>query len=278
MTSKPNVANTFSQAATCYKQHDVVQRQTASRLHELMHKQDIAAPLKGPLLDIGCGPGTDFSAFSQVDQVTGVDIAPGMLAQLGANFPEYQTLQCDVQNLTLSDDCTANVYSNLALQWCDNLPKATSQLNRVLLPSGNCFIATVVDGSLPELKALGFRVNRFLSMPKVMSAFGVVSGANLQAVTGEPCASEQSLVSQNWLIKHAKVEKVTVHFDSLKSLLYSIKGVGASVSSDSEAGEALTKSQWRQRQKLAEGLRTTEGIPLTYHIAIIHAEKLATKA
>jgi malonyl-CoA O-methyltransferase len=95
---------------------------------------------------------------------------------------------------------------------------------------------------------------------------------------------------------------MTVHFDTLKALLYSIKGVGASVQSASanhsansisldsstiqSAGEvagAIAASEpalrlrgrqdWQAMQAKAESLRVPQGLPLTYQIVQIRARR-----
>ena len=249
-----SVADTFSHAASLYKQHDVLQRITAKTLLN-------NATLTGHLADIGCGPGTRFSDFEEVSTVTAIDIAAGMLEQVSLNYPKYLTLNCDAQSLSLSANSVDSVYSNLALQWCEDFPKAVSEIERVLVANGFCNLAIVADGSLPELQTLGFRTNQFASMPHLLSAFGVKDAAT-------------PLSNNRWQVLQAKVEKVTVYFDDLRSLLYSIKGVGASAGqAGSQSRAMLSKSAWQERVLLAQGLATPKGIPLTYHIAYIYAQK-----
>ena len=249
-----SVADTFSHAASFYKQHDVLQRITAKALQD-------NATLTGHLADIGCGPGTCFKYFPEVSNVTAIDIAAGMLEQVSLNYPKYLTLNCDAQELMLSANSVDSVYSNLALQLCEDFPKAVNEIERVLVANGFCNLAIVADGSLPELQTLGFRTNQFASMPSLLSAFGVKDAAT-------------PLSSSRWKVLQAKVEKVTVYFDDLRSLLYSIKGVGASAGqAGSQSRAMLSKSAWQERVLLAKGLATEKGIPLTYHIAYIHAQK-----
>ncbi|MRG35803.1 methyltransferase domain-containing protein [Shewanella sp. XMDDZSB0408] len=328
------VADAFSHAASQYKKHDVVQRLSADLLQQFMLSTPQYA--SGHLVDIGCGPGTDFSLFSEVNQITAVDIAPQMLAQVKSHFPQYQCVCANVEHLFVANDTltshaldntptnntsisntptnntlmlnSANsIYSNLALQWCDDFHAAITQIQRLLRPLGTCHLAVVADGSLPELKALGFRVNQFMHMPSMLNAFGVnehieaehcnevklapaqkTQGINygyqsnlhneadrVDNMTGELTPPANAKPHATWQLLDAKVVKLTVYFEDLKSLLYSIKGVGASVVDDVNATskiKPLSKSQWLKRIELAQGLRTAKGIPLTYHIALIHAQ------
>lgn len=250
-----SVAKTFSQAASHYKNHDVLQRLTAAALLEKAH-------FIGRLLDVGAGPGTCFSQFNRVTDVIALDIAQGMLDTLRVRFPDYQTICSDVQSLSLESQSVDSVYSNLALQWCDDLPLAIQELHRVLVTGGECHLSIVADGSMPELQALGFSTNEFSPLAEMLAAFEQTQHS----------AAPQGQHSP-WELLEAKVEKVVVYFDSLRSLLYSIKGVGASVPNVSLGPKKpLLKSDWQHRLQLAEGLRTEQGIPLTYQIAYIRAK------
>ena len=246
-----SVANKFSRAATQYKQHDVLQRICANNLQK-------KANLYGNLLDIGAGPGTCFKTFEQVQQVVAVDISHGMLAHLIQQHPDYLPLCTDAQALGLRSASIDSIYSNLALQWCQTLSKALTEFHRVLRSGGDCYLSVVVDGSLGELQTLGFHVNQFDSVARLKAAF------NASQTTPD-----------GWHNVDIHVESVRVYFDDLRSLLYSIKGVGASsdLSSEGKPRDALTKRQWLQRVTLAETLRTDKGLPLTYQIAYIHAKR-----
>ena len=163
MTLDKSVAQTFSHAASHYKQHDVVQRITATTL---LHN----ANLVGRLADIGAGPGTDFSQFPSVSDVIAIDIAEGMLAQLRDNFPHYTAVCGDAQQLSLQSSSVDTVYSNLALQWCDNFAQAISEIKRILTLKGECYLSVVADGSLPQLQQLGFGTKSFSGLPQLLKA------------------------------------------------------------------------------------------------------------
>ncbi|ACA86152.1 methyltransferase domain-containing protein [Shewanella woodyi] len=244
------VAERFSAAAKTYSRHNCLQKRSAQGLLKEM------SPC-GVLLDIGCGPGTDFSHFKRVVEVISLDIAPGMLEQLSINFPSYTTICADAKAIPLPENSVDTVYSNLALQWCDDLQQSFKSTGAALKSGGDYYLSVVAEGSLPELVELGFRVNSFRSMTDIVSQF-------------DP---------EFWLVKSAKLEPITVYFDDLKSLLYSIKGVGASIVSDEKSSEQNLshgirgREDWKERLARAECIRQAKGLPLTYHIAQLHVER-----
>ncbi|MGI2261280.1 methyltransferase domain-containing protein [Shewanella sp. GXUN23E] len=255
-----NIAHQFSRAAERYREHNHLQRQTAQLL------QSGFTP-RGTLLDIGAGPGTEFISPGQV---IALDIAPAMLRTLKATFPQQFAICADAQALPLVSASIDCLYSNLALQWCPQLELALAEIHRVLKPGGRCRLALVVDGSLPELPILGLHRNAF---PDAEVIRGQISGLPWQAMT----LQEQTL---------------KLHFDSLKSLLFSLKGVGAtarfsqprstieikgkkeqSVDTDSHHFGLRGRAFWQQLGLRAESLREQPGLPLSYQILFVDAVK-----
>nr|WP_320125788.1 methyltransferase domain-containing protein [uncultured Shewanella sp.] len=294
-THGAQIAERFSAAAHSYQDHNQLQRlSAASLLSELT--------AKGHLLDIGAGPGTDFSAHDfahysehhaeqglmQNPQTTvfAVDIALGMLHKLKQSYPDYHGVCADAECLPFVDGCIDVIYSNLALQWCGNFAAAVTEMARVLKPNGECHLSLVAQGSLNQLAELGLRVNDFSTLESLKAAFKL----------------------DTWQSLEVQLIPMTVHFDTLKTLLYSIKGVGASVQSVSSshsahlissanstrlidsttqaAGEVAGaiaavdlaprlrgRQDWLAMQAKAESLRVPQGLPLTYQIVQIRARR-----
>ncbi|KFZ38808.1 hypothetical protein HR45_05230 [Shewanella mangrovi] len=236
------VAHRFSQAASDYQSHDVVQRQSRAQLLQLLK------PTVERLLDVGAGPGTDFSALSPT-QVIAVDIAQGMLSQLRQSYECYQPICADAQQLPLSNDSLDGYFSNLALQWCASMAQVAGEAYRVLRPQGQLAIAIVVDGSLPELTELGLQKRAFYSAEMWQQAFA-----------GQP-----------WQTLTSTKQQHHCYFDDLRSLLYSIKGVGAS-SVTTNAG-LRGKRYWQQLEQQAQALRQPQGLALSYQILYLQAQK-----
>lgn len=289
------IAERFSAAAHSYQDHNQLQRLSAASLLSEFTAQ-------GHLLDIGAGPGTDFSAYHSAHQsahysehgsiqnppttVFAVDIALGMLHKLKQTYPDYHGVCADAECLPFVDGCIDVIYSNLALQWCANFPAAVAEMARVLKPNGECHLSLVAQGSLNQLAELGLRVNDFSTLEALKAAFKL----------------------DTWQFLEVQLIPMTVHFDTLKALLYSIKGVGASVQSASathstssissansisldsstiqSAGEVAGaiaaaelaprlrgRQDWQAMQAKAESLRVPQGLPLTYQIVQIRARR-----
>ncbi|MGL5046458.1 MAG: methyltransferase domain-containing protein [Shewanella sp.] len=278
------IAERFSAAAHSYHHHNPLQRLSAASL-----RREFTA--KGYLLDIGAGPGTDFSAHHSGHHsghhsdhhsdhtstphrpatVIAVDIALGMLHKLKQSYPDYHGVCADAQCLPFVDGCIDVIYSNLALQWCAHFPAAVAEMARVLKPDAECHLSLVAQGSLQQLAQLGLRVNDFSTLASLKAAFDLYK----------------------WQFLDVQIIPMTVYFDTLKALLYSIKGVGASVQSvcstdpTTEAARDVVSSiaaaefvpllrgrqDWLAMQAKAEYLRLPQGLPLTYQIVQIRARR-----
>ncbi|WP_108946765.1 methyltransferase domain-containing protein [Shewanella halifaxensis] len=246
---KQQLATNFSAAANNYHSYDVLQQESAKHLLAQMSACE-------HLLDIGAGPGTCFGHIEGLKQVTSLDIAPGMLRQLITNFPSYLAVCGDAQNLPLVAASVDGIYSNVALQWCDNLALAIAEANRVLKVAGELNVSIVSQDSLFQLRELGFKINQFIAPSNIQACFD----------------------DEHWDIELCDTQAITVHFDDLKAMLQSIKGVGAGIvtrTSSTNLPQVTLRGRkdWQALQAKAELNRAPEGLPLTYNISFIKARK-----
>ncbi|MCL1076722.1 methyltransferase domain-containing protein [Parashewanella spongiae] len=240
------VSKGFSAAAKTYSSHNVVQTICSSELIEGLN-------LQGNIVDLGAGPGTQYHV-NPASSVLCLDVAFGMLSFLKSKFPSYSPINADAQSLPLLSESIDYIVSNLALQWCSDYKSAIDEAQRVLTHGGEIHLNLVANNSLPELKALGFSVNQFRELSEYQQAFE----------------------TSNWKVLEVELSKKVVYFSTLKELLYSIKGVGASVkfqNSDSQV-QIRGRKDWDKLIKLSKQQTTKRGLPLTYEIVRIRAKKI----
>lgn len=200
--NKQAIAAAFGRAARSYNQHAELQRQCGERL--LAHARPGDA-LR--VLDAGCGTGW----FSQRwraggHRVTALDLSEKMLQQARDN----QVADCyqigDIEALPFADASFDRCWSNLAVQWCSDLPQALRELRRVTKPGGQVLFSTLTEGSLHEVSTAWQQLgrsaplNRFASLPVIEQA---ADGMTLASYT------------------------LTLAFPDVLSVLRSLKGIGA---------------------------------------------------
>ncbi|WP_312952415.1 malonyl-ACP O-methyltransferase BioC [Superficieibacter sp.] len=238
---KQAVAAAFGRAASVYLQHDELQRQSARALLTALPEREFAR-----VLDAGCGPGA-MSRYWQTrgSQVTALDLSAQMLAEAQRQQVAHQYVLADIESLPLDAASFDLAWSNLAVQWCDDLRQAIGQLCRVVRPGGTVAFTTLIAGSLPEV-AQAWRavdahphVNRFMSVEAIH-----------EALAGWRYRSHQ--------------QSISLTFADALSAMRSLKGTGATHLHQGRERRPLTRSQLRQLQLAWP--QQQGAYPLTYHL------------
>ncbi|YCH31799.1 malonyl-ACP O-methyltransferase BioC [Erwinia sp. PK3-005] len=246
MTHKVNkqaVAQAFGRAAGGYDRFAELQRYSGEQLMA----QQPSLP-SATVLDAGCGTGWFSRRFrEQGHQVIALDLSPGMLAQARRDETAHHYLLGDIEALPLRAHSVDVSWSNLAMQWCDDLAQGLRELCRVTRPGGRILFSTLADQSLHEVRSAWQalddyqHVNTFLSEAAIRQAG---DGLALQLIS----------------------ETVEQRFPDVRSALQSLKGIGATHIHQGRASGLLT----RQRlQQLAQHWPQDErGYRLSYQLVI----------
>jgi len=249
----------FSRASTHYDAAATLQAEVRAELHERLGFFTLA-PRR--ILDAGCGTGEGTRALRRRfrgARVLGLDLAPGMLRTARARTGPWPwpwpwrrlPLVCaDVQSLPLPDASLDLVVSNLMLQWCDDLPRAFTQLRRALRPGGLLLFSTFGSETLLELRAAwadadeSAHVSPFVDMPSLGAA---LAGAGFS----EPVLDRELRVQQ-----HATV----------RALMDSIRAIGAGNALATRRRTLTGTGRLRRMQAAYEAQRTDAGLPATWEV------------
>ncbi|CAQ85026.1 MULTISPECIES: malonyl-ACP O-methyltransferase BioC [Photorhabdus] len=155
--NKRAIAGAFGRAAANYDVVAKLQQQTG----EFLMQQVDGHPGK-LVLDAGCGTGFFSHRWRQQGkQVIALDLASGMLDHARQQRVADYYLQGDIECLGLADGSVDICFSNLAVQWCDNLSSALKELYRVTRSGGLILFSTLAQGSLYELKQAWSAVDNY---------------------------------------------------------------------------------------------------------------------
>lgn len=153
------VRRAFSRAAGSYSAAARLQRDVESRLLESL--EYLAGQEPASILDLGSGPGTAAVELRRrwpKARVLAVDLAMPMLRQV-APRRGWNPLQkpidrvcADARALPLADDSVDLIFSNLCLQWVEDLDALFAGFRRVLRPGGMLLVSTFGPETLQELR------------------------------------------------------------------------------------------------------------------------------
>lgn len=113
----------------------------------------------GPVLDVGCGPGTVTAYLAALDvDVSGVDLSPQMITHARRLHPELQFAVASATDLDLAEASWGGILGwwslfNLAR---DVLPEVLASFARALVPGGRLLMGTHVgEGDVVRTQAYG---------------------------------------------------------------------------------------------------------------------------
>lgn len=258
--NKRAIADSFSRAATRYDSVAHVQRQVGDAMLSLLAKQKARYQ---SALDIGCGTGALTLALAPyTDQLTALDLAPGMLAVAKQRDQKQRISQficADAERLPFPGHSFDLIFSSFALQWCDDLSRVVTGILDLLKPEGRFLFSIPVENTLFELKqswrqaeAHHNHVNDFLSVAQV---YTMLQHCGCNVLTFQ---------------EHTEM----VYYNSVRELSRELKTLGAHQVTSNRI-ETLTGKQTVQRMmKSYEQFRNEHGqLPASWHYLIVCVEK-----
>jgi malonyl-CoA O-methyltransferase len=248
----------FSQAARHYDEHAVLQREIGTRLVERL---DYIRHEPKVIVDAGCGTGHFTHLLAKRFRratVTGFDLAEGMIEAARKRRRWWSKTRFEVADMThlpLPDNSVDFLFSNLALQWVDDLDGCFREWQRVLKPRGLLLFSTFGPDTLKELRQAWKsvdddpHVNTFPDMHDVGDAL-------LRARLAEPVMD---------------AEFITTTYRDVRQLLQELKAIGANHVSGRNAGRLVSPGAMKRMMQHYESFRTTDGwIPATWEVVYGH--------
>ena len=256
---KQQVAQSFGRAAETYDSAAHIQTWSSN---QLLQKLDNAADIKS-IVDLGCGTGTQTAVIDKKfvhAQVTGVDFSAPMLAYAKSKQADLdiQWLCCDAEDLALQDQSKDLVFSNFALQWCNDLTPSLSEIYRVLHIKGQFYFAIPGPQTLCELRQVwgevdkDIHINRFASADQWQVALNSVGFSNVE------------------ITQTTKVE----YHSCVKDLLWNLKTVGATNHNSGKSKHLTGKQHLKRLYESYEQFKTSQNTyPATWDIIFGRAVK-----
>lgn len=269
---KARARASFGRAAETYDAAAILQKQVRD---EMLSRLNLVKISPQVILDAGCGTGAASHALQKrfaKSQVVSLDFALpmlqktrshdlGLLSQLKSLFGSTkQSLLCaDIEALPLASASTGLIWSNLAIQWCNDLDAALQEFHRVLQPEGLLMFSTFGPDTLRELRVATNQnnvgepsrtsVSRFIDMHDIGDA----------------------LVRAGFSAPVLDVERFTLTYDDVKSVMRDLKNIGAHNATDGRARGLLGRGFLQKLQENYEQFRSEGKLPATFEVVYGHA-------
>ncbi|WP_020167826.1 MULTISPECIES: malonyl-ACP O-methyltransferase BioC [Methylotenera] len=276
---KARVRASFDRAAQTYDAAAILQKLVRT---EMLSRLDLVKIKPKVILDAGCGTGHGSFAlqkkFSRA-RVVSLDIALGMLQKTHQQQPvlkkwlskllRQKNLICaDIERLPIVNNSLGMVWSNLALQWCNDLDAAFSEVSRVLQPNGLFMFSTFGPDTLKELRVASRSANSETSTTRVSRFIDMhdIGDALTRAGFSAPVLD---------------VERYTLTYDDVKSVMKDLKSIGAHNATQGRArglqGRGFLQQLTQQYEQFRQAVEDGGKLPATFEVVYGHAWKADTK-
>jgi len=251
------VARAFDLASARYDEAAALQDRVRG---ELLSRLDELAVQPRQILDLGAGTGHGARALKRrypKAVVVAADIAPGMLARARLQsrwLRRFERVRADAYSLPFADGAFDLVFSNLMLQWCDDLDAVFGEIARVLKPGGLLLFSTFGPDTLFELREAWNssgdarnHVNHFFDPHALGSAL-------MHAQLAEPVLD---------------VDRIVSGYTDVMSLMRELKTIGAHNVTQGRARGLTGRARLDAMTQAYEALRRDGKLPATWEV--IHA-------
>lgn len=254
------VRRAFSRAASGYDAAAALQAEVRSRLLDSLGYLDDHVP--SVVLDLGSGTGhaaADMHRRWPKAQVIAMDLALPMLRQArrqGGWWKPFPRVCADARALPLADGSVDVIFSNLCLQWVEDLPEVFAGFRRVLRPGGLLLCSSFGPETLVELREAfaGADEAPHVSPFAPISAFG---DALMAAGFRDPVLDR---------------DLFTLTYPELPALMRELRAIGATNALSSRRRSLTGRARFAAATAAYEALRDGEGrLPSSWEVIYAQA-------
>lgn len=255
-----HVRRAFSRAASSYRAAAVLQQEVAKRLLESLDYLEDRQPQV--VLDVGSGPAHATAAMKKrwpKAQVIALDLALPMLAEAKKQagwWRPFSRVCADARALPLADNSVDVIYSNLCLQWVEDLPAVFAGFRRVLKPNGLLVCSTFAHDTLVELRQAFAQADdtSHVSHFVQIAQFG---DALMMAGFRDPVLDR---------------DMFTLTYDDLPTLMRELKAIGATNAMHNRRHTLTGRSRFAAARDAYEPMRRADGkLPSSWEVVYAHA-------
>ena len=267
LVDKRLVRRSFEHAAATYDTAAVLQNEVCRRV---LGRLDYIKHRPATILDAGSGTGNALDELARrypQARLIALDIALAMLQRGRGRTPWWKNLLtrrpqpaavcADIERLPVADASIGMVWSNLALQWVNDLQRTFAEMRRVLVPGGLLMFSTFGPDTLKELRRAyqgadhHTHVNRFTDMHDI----------------------GDMLVHSGFADPVMDMEVFTLTYADVRELMRDLKAIGAHNVTHGRPIGLSGKARLQAMARNYEAFRREGRLPATFEVVYGHAWK-----
>ena len=252
----------FERAASSYDEAAVLQREVN---YHLLERFDYIHFTPSTILDVGCGTGyASFALHKRFKQahIYSLDMALPMLTMMRSQITLLTRLKNRLhllggyaEKLPLADNSVDLVYSNLTIQWVNDIDAVLNEFKRVLKPGGMLLFSTFGPDTLKELRMSWQSVDEYTHVSPFLDMHDI-GDAMLRAHLAEPVMD---------------VENFTMTYSNVFKLMHDLKAIGAHNVTSGRAKGLTGKQRIQKLEHCYEKFRCDGVLPASYEVVYGHA-------
>ena len=271
--NKRQLRHSFERAAAGYDKAAMLQREVCDRM---LSRLDYIKCIPDTILDAGSGTGYSsrkLAARYPVARILAVDFALKMHLQarpssaswwrqiLSVRGSNISYVCSDIEQLALQNSCVGMVWSNLTLQWCNDIGQTFAEVHRVLQTEGLFMFSTFGPDTLRELR---------------QAFIGVDDYSHTNHFTDMHDIGDL-LLYNGFAMPVMDMEYITLTYDDVISMMRDLKAIGAHNVTRGRNRGLTGKIGWQKALDHYETLRREGKLPVTFELVYGHAWKLESR-
>ena len=255
-----HIRRAFSRSASSYDAAAALQHEVEKRLLESLDY--LGERIPQVVLDVGSGPAHAAAAMRKRwprAQVVAMDLALPMLREAKKQsgwFRPFDRVCADARALPIADNSVDVLFTNLCLQWVEDLPAVFAGFRRVLKPGGLLLCSTFGPETLIELREAFAQAD---AVPHV-SRFPPI------AQFGD------ALVMAGFRDPVLDRDRFTLTYGDLPALMRELRAMGATNALQSRRHTLTGRARFAAASAAYEGTRNGDGkLPSTWEVIYAHA-------
>ena len=244
---KSDIAASFGRSAKNYDSAALLQKSVGEKL--LSHLNNFSI-YPETILDLGSGTGYLTKKISRRfpdAHILSLDLSYEMLKFSSNRYP----ICADADALPLKSHSVDLIFSNLMLQWSQNLSQTFDEIKRIINPSGYFMFTTLGSETLREWRSAWKTVDEYPHVHEFHNKNTI----------------ERKLKSSGFSPVFLETSYSQLKFSSLQESMNHTRQIGAYNLNDSRHRGLMGKNKFRQFISVYENFRDIEGhFPVTYEV------------